>query len=111
MITSFQYRLLHELIRKTQSETFTYDQARGNGILQQMHRLTDKGVLEYVSPSGDASHGSWRLTEQGRALLGVTPCPLSHTPNAETIAAMKDSGGEVYHGTTEEIFSKILAED
>lgn len=36
------------------------------------------------------------------------------TPNAETIAALKESeegGGEVFHGTTEELLEKILNEE
>jgi hypothetical protein len=36
------------------------------------------------------------------------------TPNAETIAAFEEieaGGGEIHHGTTEEIFERILDED
>lgn len=41
-------------------------------------------------------------------------CPQDHTPNAETIAAIKeieDGGGETFHGTVEEAIAAILSED
>lgn len=41
-------------------------------------------------------------------------CGDDRTPNAETIAALQEAdagGGETFHGTAEEAFEKILAED
>ena len=49
-----------------------------------------------------------------KALAAAGRCIESHTPNAETAAALKDSdvgGGETFHGTTEDAFAKILVED
>jgi hypothetical protein len=60
-ITELEYYLLG----KAKNGVITFDQARGNGIFQSMHRMVKKGALEYVPPSGSAKHGHWKLTALG----------------------------------------------
>lgn len=60
----------HYLLSKVMKDEMITRYQLGNNVVQQMHRLVDRGLMAYVPSTTDSAYDdSWRLTEDGRNLL------------------------------------------